>query len=439
MTNQNTEELTVDVEKKDNCLVEYSVKTPPNLVKEAKQKALKSIAKEVTLPGFRKGKAPAHLIETKYKDHLDERWQKAIADLAFVKANEIAKVPVLNGNTRISFNMEKYSVEDGAELKFSFETEPAIPEIHIDELKIEDVPLKKVDDETLQIAIDDMREYFGTWTDVTDRGVQEDDYITIDVDIIDKDPPESALSNTRFKVNKERMAKWMQETVLGMKVGESKEAMSEPDEDAPEDVKKETPAKKVKVTVRNIQVMELPEVNDELAKKVGAKDVEDMKAKIKSTREMQAQHERTNALRDQICEKLVDTYPFELPLSLINQEIEYRMRQLATDKSFQERFKTMSELERKEEIKKLETYGKRAISLFYLCRKIIDSNDIEISPEDIDREIHSPIEAAMSKHEDDYNAKNRSQEQQSIALSRAMLKKAQDFIIEKCLIPKEST
>lgn len=433
MTEKQAEKVKVDVEKKENCLVVYKVSASADLVNEAKKKAIKSVAKEVTVPGFRKGKAPSHLIESKYGEHLDERWQKAIADLAFVEANEIAKVPVLNGNSRISFDMEKYSTEDGAEMKFSFETEPEIPEVKIDDLKVEDIELKAVTDEEVEQAINDMREYFGNWVDITDRGVQEDDYITIDVDIVEKEPAEKALSNTRFKVSLERMAKWMQETVIGMKPGESKETMSEPDEDATDEEKAETPAKKVRVTLNSLQSLELPELNDELAKKVGAKDVEDMRTKIRSAREGQAKDARLAKLRDQICDTLVDTYPFELPASLIQQEIEFRMRQLAQDKDFQEKFKSMTDDEKKAEIERLKGFGTRAISLFYLCRKVIDLYNIEVKPEDIEREIHNPVDAALSKHKDDYNAKTKSQEQQSIALSRVMLQKAQDYIIEKRL------
>ena len=57
-----TEELTVNVEHLPHCEIKFSVHTQPALIAQAKEKAKKQVSKEVSIPGFRKGKAPLDMI-----------------------------------------------------------------------------------------------------------------------------------------------------------------------------------------------------------------------------------------------------------------------------------------------------------------------------------------------------------------------------------------
>lgn len=430
--NHKSDSIDVTVTIKPHCVAELLVKASPDLVQSSYRKAIKSIAKEVSIPGFRKGKAPDQLIEKNYKRHVEDRWKQEIADTAFNETQQLAKIPLLNGNARVTFDMKDHSYETGAEMTFSFETEPDVPSVDPTALEVIDVQPETIDEEKIQETIDHIRSFFGTWDPIEDRAVEEDDYVTLNIFNIEKEPEEKALSNTRFKVNRENMAKWMYDLALGMKKGETREGVSTPDEDAPEEFIKENPAKKVRIELINIQALQLPAVDDELAKKVGASSVEEMTSRLKQLLENRALKDAKEKQRDFIADKLVEEYPFDLPESIIQKEVQFRVKQLTNDPQFQERLKTMSEEEKKESIENVRTHALNAVRLFYICREICNKNKLDITPEDlVPAKMDSPLDAMFVDRNDFYDYKSMSQEQQAIVLSRIMLHKAEDYIIEK--------
>ena len=122
---------------------------------------------------------------------------------------------------------------------------------------------------------------------------------------------------------------------------------------------------------------------------------------------------------------------FDLPRSLVQKEFQYRIKQLAADPSFQRKLSTMNEEERKKIIHDVEEHGKQALRLFFCAHQIVQKENIHISPTEIHQEVKTPLEAMFSKQADLYNAQENSKEQRELAMSRLMLKKAEDFLIAK--------
>ncbi|MGE0197168.1 MAG: trigger factor [Simkaniaceae bacterium] len=429
-----SEHVTFTVERKPECYVEYKVKVSAEIVINARKEALRSIAKEVSLPGFRKGRAPDHLIAKKFPKPLEERWQKAIADSAFRECQKVAQIPLLSNDSRISFNIEKQSLEEGAEMTYSFETEPVVPNIDLNTIELEEVKREEIDAKTLEKTLHDIQMYFAEWEKVSERATKVGDFAVVDVDIIEETPPKKALVNARFEVSKDKMAKWMYDLVVGMKIGEAKEGVSEADKEATEEEKAATPPKKIRLTLKGIETPKIPEVDDVLAQKVGAKNAKEMKDNLEKLLNKQADERQQRAYREQVSTYLLDHYPFDLPKSLLAKETQYRIKQLVSDPSFQRKMMGMGEQERKKTIQDIEKQGERAVRLFYISRKIIQEQKIQVSPSEVHQGVKTPLEALFSDHSDHYTAQEQSQEQKAIAMSRLILSKAEDFIISKAKI-----
>src|SRR5579872_3906440 len=86
------EHVRVVVHEKPKCRIEFEVEASKALVQEARRKAFREIAKQVSLPGFRKGRAPDELILKKYPSDVDRAWQEAIADAAFRESIKLTKI-----------------------------------------------------------------------------------------------------------------------------------------------------------------------------------------------------------------------------------------------------------------------------------------------------------------------------------------------------------
>ena len=429
-----SEHVTFTMERKPECLVEYKVKVGPEIVKKARKEALHSISKEVSLPGFRKGRAPDHLIAKKFPKPLEEQWQKSIADATFKECQKVAHIPLLSNESRISFNIEKHSIEEGAEMTFSFEGEPLVPDIDLNTFELEEVKRDTIDEKKLKTTIHDIQMFFAEWEKISGREAKLGDYALVDVDIIEQDPPQKALVNARFEITKDKMAKWMFDLVVGMKIGDAKEGVSQTDEEASEEEKAATPPKKVRLTLRGLEQPKLPDVDDVLAQKLGTKNVKEMEENLGKLLNKQADEHRQRTYREQVGTYLLDNYPFDLPKSLLAKETQFRIKQLVSDPNFQRKMMGVTEEERKKIIQDIEKQGERAVRLFYISKKIIQEQKIQISPSEVHQEVKTPLEALFSDQSDVYSAKEQSQEQKAIAMSRLILSKAEDFIISKAKI-----
>jgi trigger factor len=417
----------VVVERKPSCIVELAVTASPSLISKAKEMAYKVVGKHVSVPGFRKGKAPKNLLDAKFPERIDEQLRKSLADLAFQEAERLCNIPPLSRETRISFDMKSLSPE-AASLSFSFETAPELPDIDPATITLSPVPPEVVDEAKVDETILQIRRFFATFKPVTERPAQEGDAVRVSVEIIENDPPVKALEGARFEVSKEHMADWMRELVIGMSTGEAREGISTPDADATEEQKKEAAEpKKVRLTLDAIEEIVLPEVSDELAGQLGAKDVSDMRTKLFSLLTKRAEDEAASAEREAVTEQLLSQSSFDLPQSVVERELRYRLEQLSHDPSFQKSFAAMDEAARQAEIEGLRQQGERAVRLFYLSQKIVDDNKIEIDPSDIPTEATSPLEAMFMPPK----PKGDEETQRALAISRLMLTKAQDFIRER--------
>jgi trigger factor len=419
------EQVRVQVQHKSACRVEMHVKTGVNLVKEARKNGIKTVAKEVTFPGFRKGKAPDEMILKKFPADVEKQTHKALADLAFVAAQKVAKVPVLNNNSQISFDLKNQSAE-GAEMVFSFETEPKIPNPDRTGFEKKAVVKAEVAEKQIEEAIRQMRFFYANWKLVSERPIQDGDYIMIDLDTVEGDVVQNVFHHIRFEVSKERMANWMKKLVQGAKAGDVLEGVSEPDETATEAEKQEFKPKNIRLSILKVEESELPELNDEFAKKVGASDVVHMRQSISDLLNKQANEKVESELREQVNDYLIEKYQFELPVSLVNTEIKHRFDQLKNDPKFKEKWGSMSQEERSKLQDKLSEESHQAVRLFYLSRQIVQNEKIPVTHQEVQNEAVSIYNSHAGRNvEIDQMPK----EVYALALSKVILAKAQGFIL----------
>ncbi len=189
------------VHHKPSCIVEFDIEGLEPLVKSAHKKAIRVIAKEVSLPGFRKGKAPDEMILKNFPQEVDKEWQQEIANIAFQECHKLSTIPVLHRDAKITYKMKSHS-PSGALLVLSFETEPKIP--HVDPKLIQLKPVKRpeVSDDKIEETIRQVQLFFAQWHHVKDRPVQEGDFVLLDVDVIEETPATPLFSHTRFEVDR---------------------------------------------------------------------------------------------------------------------------------------------------------------------------------------------------------------------------------------------
>ncbi len=415
------------IAKKPGSLVEFDVHASKKLVEDARAQAIKAVAKEVTLPGFRKGRAPDSIIAKNYPKEIDRKWQECIAEKAFRSCEPLAKTPRLNRETKASFSMKSHSKEE-AHLTLTYEVEPEIPSVDPAKCTLKEVARPEVNAAKVQETIRQVLFFFAHWTPVEDRGAEEGDFVVLDVDITETTPHVSLFKDTRFEVKNTYMAKWMKDLVLGKKVGDSAEGISCPDDDVKPEEKEAFKPQKTKITVKAIHLAKLPELTETFLKNLGVNSEEELQASIEKLLTKQADDHVKEAHREQVNAFLLTTYPFDLPATLIEKETQFRLRQLSQDVNFQEYWKNLDNEGRKNTINSIYQQSEKAVRMFYLCRKILADAQISVSPKDLPAPASTPLEVLMDPNQMlDYHQKPEIKHAE--ALSRLVLEKAEDFII----------
>jgi trigger factor len=299
--------LIANMEELPNCLIRFSAELKGPKVEELKKKALKTISKEVSIPGFRPGKGPEDLIEKKYSKQIRMEFEELAARQAVADAIDLSKRFPMKKEGGVS--VDKLEVTDnGVKLSFHYETFPVLPKIDLTSLPIADEPKQEVKDEAIEKTLKELQLYHAKWNEVSDRPVQEDDFVVIDIDVLDE-PTFKAYENSRFHVVEKGMPNWARKKIIGLKKGESVEALSERDNEPEETFS----PKNCRITVNMIQTAELPELNDALAQKAGVKNVEDLKNSIRKELENNLIQMRKDKLRIKMRDQLFEKCEFELP------------------------------------------------------------------------------------------------------------------------------
>ncbi|MDN3504374.1 MAG: trigger factor [Rhabdochlamydiaceae bacterium] len=423
-----SDNISLTVTKHPQCAIEMAVHAKKPLIEKARQKALKSLAKDVTIPGFRKGKAPTSMLLKRFPQAVDEQIFKELADLAYRESQMLAHCPLLNGNSQISYDLLNRDLEKGVDMSFTFESEPSIPEIDYSIIDLKGTKLEKVDDKKINETIDQIRSFYATSDVVKDRAAKEKDFVLLDIDDLESTPPVTVFKSARFEVKEDGMAEWMLELVKGMKPGDSKEATSRANSNDSDKIKEQFKPKKVKVTLVEIQEMKLPEINDELATKVGVATVDEMRSQLKKMLEKQAQENFDEDRRERVSKALLEKVVFDIPKSVKEKEFSHRFNHSLKNEKFKKEWDTKSRAEQEEFQKEIMDESDRAIKLFYLSRELVRRHDIAIAKPKEQAPPTSVLEA-MFTDRDMMHFDTKTEEEQAYLMSKLLLKKAQDFCV----------
>ncbi|RAX17799.1 trigger factor [Pseudarthrobacter sp. AG30] len=298
--------------------VKLNVEVPFEELKPSIDSAYKTVASQIQVPGFRKGKVPAKLIdqrvgrgyvlETAINDGLNGWYQAAVQESGIRPLSrpevEITEVP-------------DPSATDGG-LKFAAEVDVR-PEIELPDYSGIEVQVAAAESSEADVdkALDELRGRFGTLKSV-DRPAADGDFLTIDITAtIDGEEVDSA-AGLSYQVGAGTMLEGMDEAVTGLSA----------DEDAIFDTTlvggdHAGEAAQVKVVVKAVKERELPEANDDFAQLASEFDTlaelrEDLAKQAADSKIV----EQGVEARDKVLDKLVELVEVPVPDSVVEEQLE---------------------------------------------------------------------------------------------------------------------
>ena len=310
--------------------VEIPAETVDAKVKDTVQK----LAATVTLPGFRPGKAPLGILKARFKKEIKDEVLGDLAPDIIRKALEEEKLDPVDDP-----KLEEVEFKDGEPLTF-IATVEVVPPFDLPEYKGLELTREKVeaDGEELDTILEKMRDDVAQWVPVEGRAAEEKDLIHLDLGLAFQEGDDEPVQHDDlpFVLGDSNLPPEVVETITGMKAGEeqSTDPFSYPEDWY--DLK--LAGKKVVATVKvkEVKAKDLPELDDAFGKmlgeKYGKKDVTDLEGFKQALhedvlKEKEARAER--ALRDKTLADAAGKVEVEVPQTLIERELQYRMEEIA--------------------------------------------------------------------------------------------------------------
>ena len=274
--------------KEEKNIVTLEITVSQDEFEKAVNKAYLKVKNNINVQGFRKGKAPRHIIEKKYGKGIfyDDALDFAIQEAYPVAVKEL-ELDIIDSP---KINIEKF--EDGEEIVFIAEVE-VMPEVELMEYKgVEVVKTEiKVTDEDVEMELKSVQDKNARIIEVADRPVQEGDFLTIDyAGFVGEDQFEGGTAeNQTLEIGSNSFIPGFEDQLIGKTKGEEVTVnVTFPKEYHSEDLKGKDAVFNVKI--HEIKAKELPEMDDEFAKDVSEFDtLEELKADTRKVLEQKAE------------------------------------------------------------------------------------------------------------------------------------------------------
>lgn len=306
-----------------------TVEVPFEELKPSLDAAYQAIAKQVNIPGFRKGKVPPPVIDRQVGRGavLDQAINEALPQLYVQALQENDLQPLAQPEIDVT------RLEDNTVFEFTAEVDvrPAIEVPSYDDLAVSVDDLTVTDDDVDE-QVEALRERFATLKDV-ERAAQDGDLVTIDLQATT--PEGEALeggevSGYSYKVGSGDMIPGIDEALVGLSAGEEATFTSQlvGGDLAGQDVS-------VTVKVSAVKEQELPELDDDFAQTASEFDtVAELREDVSTRLERGKRLEQAAEARDAVLEKLLDSAEIPLPDSLVEQELTARRQEIEQQLGF---------------------------------------------------------------------------------------------------------
>ena len=367
---------------------EIQVEIPVEHVNRQTDSLIQKYQKVARIPGFRRGHVPASIIRQRFSEEIKTDMVEALIPRYFRReAERLSLHPV--SQPRVT----DLHLHEGEPLRFKAAFE-VLPEIKLEgykELRA-DKPEIAVSEADVEQALVDLRERHASFNPVEGRALADGDFAQVSLDGNPKTGEGQPVHMDEVLVEiagKDTMPEFT-EHLRGTSAGDERTF----DVNYPEDTQDKRLAGKTfsyAVKVQSIKQKSLPELNDEFAKQLGElQTVDDVRKAIREQIESERKHQAERDAKEKLVGELIQRNDFEVPESLIEQQIDIRLEQglraLAARGLTAEQMKKM-------DLQRLRV-GQREqaihdVKAALLLERVAEEENIQVSDEELDRELES--------------------------------------------------
>ena len=365
-----------------DCKRSLEIEIPLEEVERARDRVTNSIKQRVRLPGFRPGKAPVSMIQSRFESEI----RKEVLDLLLPEAfrDRVQKEELRVVGTP---DVSELHFEAGQPIRFKADFEVA-PQVELGNYY--GLPVKyeepTVTDEELDKRLESMRENKAEYPNQDPRPVENGDYVLVHLKSL-SGLAEPIDQDIQIQVGGQDTLPEFNENLIGLSPDETKEF----DVTYPEDYAQEKLSGKTirfQVTPKFIRKKELPVLDDEFARDLGDfQTLDELKDAVRKSIFHEKQYVAQQAAKEELVDQLVASHDFPVPEAYLDRQIENQVRMQLRDlagrgvdpNSIKLDWAKVKESQREKAL--------RNVKASLLLEKIAEREGINATKDEVDREI----------------------------------------------------
>jgi trigger factor len=430
--------MKVTINDAGTCRKIMSVEVPAEAIVEERTQTTKAYAKVVSIPGFRKGKAPTKVVAKKYATEIAKEIEERIVPKFYHQALSESDLKVVG-----VIDVSDIKMEEGQPLVFEV-TVDVEPEFKLP--KYTDIPIKeekiKITDAQVQEQIDAIRNQYAEYEEVESKAVEAGDMAqltyeaTIDGKALEEVIPEAKGigKGEGYWVSADEHAflPGMGKAIVGLNIGDKKEV----EINFPENfMVKELAGTKAlyNIEVTAVRVRTLPEIDEEFLKRLQVESEEALRSQIREQLEHQAANAALNSKHEQIVKYLIKKTKLDVPESIHKQQARNTMYDIAQQRMAMGATRDQIAEQQDDILKEAEERALENVKLRYIGLGIAKELEMEASENEIAEEIAS---MAIQQKKDARTLRKEMEENNTIDSISEQIRfnKALDYMLEKAKI-----
>mgnify|MGYP001806064032 CR=1 FL=1 len=316
--------MQVQVEEISSVKKKISIEVPVERVNAEIEKTYAGIQKKATLAGFRKGKAPMQMVKKMYRSAMQDEVMRRLYEQTLFPALDEHKIEPVDAPMIDDIAL----VEEGTPFKYSALIE-ILPKFMLEDYKGLQVKNERylADEKAVEGEIERMRENMAQLSPVEDALVDKGMVLTVDFNFSIPGHPseETSGKDATVEVGTGRLIPGLEEGLIGMSLGETKDISIIMPEDNPN---KDLIGKSgvFTITVKEMKKKELPELDDDFAQQFGDfESIDEMRVKLSEIREQQEKDRIKTDLKTRIIDALIEKNPLDVPDALVRRQIDFML------------------------------------------------------------------------------------------------------------------
>jgi len=395
--------MDITVTDEQHCKKKLRLEIPGDIVRAETDKMAAKLARQVTVPGFRRGHVPNSVVKTRFRKELRDEVLSHLLPHSLEDAIREKDLKVIG---EPAVDDLKFGEDESIDVTFALEV---APEFEVSNYK--SLPLTKriykIRDEDVERTLDGLRERNAELVPVEDRPAQPGDLLTVNLSGEIEPRPEAAeegvaaakedlsinQQDIQIELGGKGVLKEFTDALTGAKPGDRREiAVKYPGDYKPEQYAGRNVSYIAEVTA--VRFKEVPAADDEFAQGVGEqfKTIEDLRGDIREKLEHEGEHRSDAELRAALMEQLVDRNRFDVPDYIVEKQMDSRLttfaRQLASQgldpRSLKIDWDNLRESQRER--------AEREVRGSFVLDRIAQAEQLDATDADLDQEISQPAQ-----------------------------------------------